>query len=58
MRINQREKIQKTMPIVNKCYDSFCTLKQSWGFEVMESAIQSMVIHKQSFLTVLLVRVF
>lgn len=30
------EKIQKTMPIVNKCYDSFCTLKQSWGFEVME----------------------
>ena len=28
------------------------------GFEVVESAIQSMVIHKQSFLTVLLVRVF
>ena len=29
------EKIQKTMPIINKCYDSFCALKQSWGFEVM-----------------------
>lgn len=28
------------------------------GFEVMESAIQMIVVHKQLFLTVLLVRVF
>lgn len=31
-----QEKMRTALPIVNKCYNHFLLLKQSWGFEVIE----------------------